>query len=162
MPGTEEALACLKQRAEADGHLFFAVSAVTGEGLDQLVAACASMVADLRSTIEPTMSVESINAAWERSRTKRDQELTIKPEGKHAWRVTGGQVERMVVQTDWENDEAIAYLQHRFNRMGLDDKLAKMGCEHGDEVRILGFAFDYEGAADDGLAYEDDAEQDEG
>ena len=156
MPGTEEALMCLKERAEADGHLFFAVSAVTGEGLDQLVAACATMVAELRSTIEPTMPVESINAAWERSRTKRDQALSIERESKHAWRVSGGQVERMVVQTDWENDEAVAYLQHRFERMGLDAQLAKAGCVHGDEVRILGYAFDYEGVRDDDEVFEDD------
>ncbi len=160
MPGTEEALLCLKERAEQDGHPFFAVSAVTGEGLDQLVAACATMVADLRSTIEPTMPVESINAAWERSRAKRDQAMSISREGKHAWRVSGGQIERMVVQTDWENDEAVAYLQHRFERMGLDAQLAKLGCEHGDEVRILGYAFDYEGAHDE-IAFEDDEEGEE-
>ena len=160
MPGTEEAQLCLKERAEQDGHPFFAVSAVTGEGLDQLVAACATMVADLRSTIEPTMPVESINAAWERSRAKRDQAMSISREGKHAWRVSGGQIERMVVQTDWENDEAVAYLQHRFERMGLDAQLAKLGCEHGDEVRILGYAFDYEGAHDE-IAFEDDEEGEE-
>lgn len=160
IPGTEEALLCLKERAEQDGHPFFAVSAVTGEGLDQLVAACATMVADLRSTIEPTMPVESINAAWERSRAKRDQAMSISREGKHAWRVSGGQIERMVVQTDWENDEAVAYLQHRFERMGLDAQLAKLGCEHGDEVRILGYAFDYEGAHDE-IAFEDDEEGEE-
>ncbi len=158
MPGTEEACALLAERAEADGHLFFAVSAVTGEGLDQMVAACATMVAELRSTIEPTMSVESINQAWERSRAKRDQTMSIVPEGKHAWRVSGGQIERMVVQTDWENDEAVGYLQHRFERMGLDAALAKMGCVHGDEVRILGYAFDYEGDKHDDAIYDDDEE----
>ena len=30
------------------------------------------------------------------------------------FRVEGGQVERMVIQTDWENEDAIAFLQHRF------------------------------------------------
>jgi len=152
MPGTEEALAALRQRAEQDGHPFFAVSAVTGEGLDQLVAACAATVAELRSAIEPEPGAEgvaSVNAARERSRAKRDQALSIVAEGAGAWRVSGGQIERMVVQTDWDNDEAVAYLQHRFERMGLDAALAKMGCVHGDEVRILGYAFAYEGAGDE-------------
>ena len=57
---------------------------------------------------------------------------------------------RMVVQTDWDNDEAVAYLQHRFARLGLDATLAEAGCAEGDEVRILGFAFTYEGADDAG------------
>jgi GTP-binding protein len=64
----------------------------------------------------------------------------------------------MVVQTDWENEEAVSYLQRRFDRIGLDDLLAKEGCRQGDEVRILGFAFSYDGgdaAADDELPPED-------
>lgn len=67
-------------------------------------------------------------------------------EERHAWRVSGAQVERMVVQTDWDNDEAVAYLQHRFARSGVDDALARAGAVSGDEVRILELAFTYEGA----------------
>ena len=37
----------------------------------------------------------------------------------------GVQIERMVVQTDWENDEALSFLQHRFNRLGLEKELLK-------------------------------------
>ena len=158
MPGTDEAVSALRERAEADGHPFFAVSAVTGEGLDALVARCADMVSELRSSIEPTMSVDGINEAWERSRVKRDRSISIEREGKHAWRISGGQIERMVVQTDWENDEAIAYFQHRLDRMGIDARLAKMGCSNGDEVRILGSAFNFEGVRDDDEVFEDDGE----
>ena len=64
------------------------------------------------------------------------------------WRVRGTAVERMVVQTDWDNDEAITYLQHRFNRIGLDDALERAGCVMGDEVRILGYSFEYQGASE--------------
>ncbi len=51
----------------------------------------------------------------------------------------------MVVQTDWDNDEAVAYLQHRFERCGVDDALARAGAVSGDEVRILELAFTFEG-----------------
>ena len=56
----------------------------------------------------------------------------------------GVQVERMVVQTDWENEEAVAFFQHRFKRMGVDTALEKAGARDGDEVRILGFSFAFE------------------
>ena len=62
------------------------------------------------------------------------------------YRVLGTQVERLVVQTDWDNEEALIYLQHRFARMGVDDALEKAGCRPGDEVRIVGRAFTFEGA----------------
>ena len=58
----------------------------------------------------------------------------------------GKQIERMVIQTDWENDEAIAFLQHRFKRLGLDEALEKAGARDGDEIRILGYDFEFESA----------------
>ena len=66
----------------------------------------------------------------------------------------GTRLERLVVQTDWENDEAVTYLQHRFSRLGLDDALANAGVQPGDEVRICGLAFAFEGAPE--LADDDD------
>ena len=50
----------------------------------------------------------------------------------------------MVIQTDWENDEAVAFLQHRFKRIGLDTALEDAGACDGDEIRILGYNFDFE------------------
>ena len=51
-----------------------------------------------------------------------------------------------------------------FERIGFDDRLAKAGCEPGDEVRILGYAFSYEGERDDDFADldEEDETLDEG
>ena len=66
----------------------------------------------------------------------------------------------MVIQTDWENEEAVIYLQHKFARMGVDDALEKAGCRAGDEVRICQRAFDFEGA-EDFSEYEEELE-DEG
>ena len=42
--------------------------------------------------------------------------------------------------------------------MGIDASLAKMGCSNGDEVRILGYAFNFEGVRDDDEVFEDDGE----
>ena len=157
MPGTEDAVEALKAAAEADGKPFFEVSAVTGAGLEALVDACASRVAELRSAIPATGPADFASEAWERERQRRDRAITIEQESRHVWRVTGGSIERMVVQTDWDNDEAVSYLQHRFERIGFDDRLAKAGCMPGDEVHILGYAFTYEGDHDEGVE-----EQDEG
>lgn len=145
MPGTEEAAERLREAVEHDGHAFFAVSAVTGKGLDELVEHTANEVQRLRSQIQPTAPATDFNAVWERSRQRRDRKVTIRREERGVWRVSGGAVERMVVQTDWDNDEAVSYLQHRFERIHLEDQLAKAGAKTGDEVRILGFAFTYEG-----------------
>lgn len=160
MPGTEDAVAALKARAEADERPFFAVSAVTGQGLDQLVSACAAEVARLRSQIaEEQEAVVDRTATYEHERQRRDRAITITREGAGVWRVSGGAIERMVVQTDWENDEAVLYLQHRFDRIGLDAQLAAHGAKSGDEIRILGFAFNYETDAQDDYAELSEAEE---
>ena len=64
---------------------------------------------------------------WELRREAREKRFDIISEGPGAWRVSGVQVEPMVVQTDWENEEAVAFFQHRFKRMGVDTALEKAG-----------------------------------
>ena len=81
---------------------------------------------------------------WEADRRRRDRRIDIKNLGGNVWRVSGVGVERMVIQTDWDNEEGISYLMHRFERIGLDERLQKAGVKDGDEVRILGYAFTYE------------------
>ena len=148
LPGTEEAVARLRDAAEKDGHAFFAVSAATGMGLDALVSTCAAEVARLRAEAASAAPVVDLSERWERERQRRDRQISVRREERHAWRVSGSQIERMVIQTDWENEEAVAYLQHRFERCGLDDSLAKAGAVNGDEVRILELAFTFEGRDD--------------
>ncbi|MEE1159803.1 MAG: GTPase ObgE, partial [Atopobiaceae bacterium] len=146
MPDTDVAVEVLREVVEQDGREFFVISAVTGEGIDRLVSETARQVAELRSqaTFELDKSHEELAAVWEHRRAQRDRQITIKREDGHAWRVSGTNIERMVVQTDWENDEAVDYLQHRFQRLRLEDLLTKAGCTPGDEVRILGYAFTFE------------------
>ena len=146
MPNTEEKVEGLRRMAEADGHQFFAISTVTGQNLDELVVWCASTVAELRQELALTEPTEDRSEFWESLRKRRDNHLTIEREERHVWRVSGTAIERMVIQTDWDNDEAVAYLQHRFDRIGFDEQLIKAGARNGDEIRILGFAFSFEAA----------------
>ena len=160
LPGCEKAVERLRAAAEADGHEFFAVSAATGLGLDALVNRVAAMVADLRREVAAAEPERDLTETWERDRQRRDKRMVIRREERHVWRVSGAAIERMVVQTDWENDEAVAFLQHRFDRCGLDLQLAKAGAVNGDEIRILGFAFTYEGeGADDEYSEVNEAEE---
>ena len=168
MPGTSEALERLRGVAADDGHAFFAVSAVTGAGIESLEGHCATLVARLRAEREVEAGPVR-DDVWEGRRRRREAAVRIENLGGGVFRVHSTAVERMVMQTDWDNEEAIAFLQHRFDRMGLDDALAKAGCKNGDTVRILGYDLDYTGGEDDEfadlveeepeLALEDDEEE---
>lgn len=148
--GMTERIAELKRAALDDGHEFFAVSALTGAGLNSLMLACGERVFELRRALaEQNVSDPLDEGRWERERHARERRFQVVSEGAGIWRVSGTSLERMVVQTDWENEEAVIYLQHRLGRMGVDEALVKAGCRNGDEVRILGFAFAFDGVEDD-------------
>jgi GTP-binding protein len=53
-----------------------------------------------------------------------------------AWRVTGKSAERVVAMADLTNAEAVAYVQDRFRRMGVERALARAGAREGDTVRV--------------------------
>ena len=150
MPGTEERVAELREIAEEDGKPFFAVSAVTGEGLSELMLACGKMVSELRRELaEEVEPAEDRGRVWEARRHAREQRFRVEKLSGGVFRLRGTAVERMVVQTDWDNEEAVIYLQHRFSRMGVDEALAEAGCQPGDEVRILDLALSFEGEPED-------------
>ena len=156
--GIDERLRALRDEALEDGHQFFAVSALTGEGMQALMLACGEQVMKLRAALDTHEEVEEFDRAWELKRRARERRFTVRKLAAGVFRIEGRAVERMVIQTDWENEEAIIHLQHRFQRMGVFDALAEAGCRAGDEVRVLERAFDYESADD---LYADDPVDDE-
>ena len=162
VPGTEENLERLRAhvKAESEGLSerlldegidianpipFFAVSAVTQAGIDSLIAATATEVHRLREQAaeDPMPEYDQI---WEHKRLERDRAIEVEQEEPHAWRVHGSGIERMVVQTEWDNDEAVAFLQRRMERAGVERALTAAGAVAGDEVRIMDIAFEFEPA----------------
>ena len=61
---------------------------------------------------------------------------TIEREPGGIWAVEGRRIERLVAQTDFENDESAARFQRELNKLGVVDALREAGVETGDTVRI--------------------------
>ena len=59
------------------------------------------------------------------------------------FRVSGDRPERWVAMTDLDNPQAVAYLQRRLRRAGVDDLLTKAGATPGDEVLVGDAAFEF-------------------
>ena len=158
--GTEEALERLKAQVKADsiaaagGNEFapspidpkvYCISALTGEGVDSLKAAIANQVHELREQARQAEASDvQYEHVWELKREARDKRFTVRKLSEGVFRVVGTQVERMVVQCDWENEEAVVFLQHRLKRVGVEEALEKAGAVDGDEIRICGRAFEFE------------------
>ena len=160
MPGFEDNLERLREAVKADslaaagGNEFaespidpklYLTSAVTGKGLDALAAAIGTRVHEIREAARAAQEAEPhYDHVWERKRQAREQKFEVVKLSSDVYRVVGTQVERMVVQCDWENEEAIAFLQHRFKCLGIDAALEAAGARDGDEIRIVGRSFEFE------------------
>jgi GTP-binding protein len=78
---------------------------------------------------------------FELFRTEPSRVEVVREEG--AWRVSGRAVERWVMMTDLANPQAVAHLQSRLERVGLERMLADSGAREGDEVRIGSAVFEW-------------------
>jgi GTP-binding protein len=111
------------------------ISAVTGEGIEELIARLAAAVKDARAEAPaPTGYVRHV---------VRDEPIAVRRED-GAWRVTGRSAERAVAATDIDNAEAVVRLQRRLIALGVERMLAEAGAVAGDEVRIGAVAFDFQ------------------
>lgn len=163
-PGVEDAVRRLEAEVRsdavvaADGNEYadsvaeakvYRISALTGEGIDPLVHALGEKVHELREAARVQESERvAYEQVWEHEREARDKRFSVYRLSEGIFRVEGPQIERWVVQTDWGNEEALSFLQHRFGRIGLEKRLVAAGARNGDEIRILGRAFEFETADD--------------
>lgn len=161
VPGTEEAFLRLAEHVKRDSeanaiggqfgesHIdpkLYRISALTGEGVESLKGAIATKVKELRAAAAEKAEAESsqYEQIWQHAREAKDSLFEVTKEDEGVYRVSGKQIERMVVQTDFENEEAVAFLQHRIRRLGIEDELRAKGAKTGDEVRISGREFEFE------------------
>lgn len=141
--GTHEASERMRARVEEAGLRYFEVSAFTGAGMDSLIRAVAEKVFELRTAVDRDEGVA--RQVWTHE-VKSDRDYVVNSLGGGVFEVKGRGVERMVIMTEWNNDEAIAFLQKRMAKAGVEKALAAAGAVDGDEVRIAGKAFEFEGA----------------
>ena len=132
---------------EAMGYRVFEISAVSHEGLRALSFALAEIVEKHRAEIatEPVAPRIVIRPA-----AVDEAGFTIKVEGGSdgpIYRIRGGKPERWVMQTDFQNDEAIGYLADRLAKIGVEEQLFRAGAVPGSTVVIgagNGVVFDWE------------------
>ena len=110
-------------------------SAVTGQGIPQLVGSMAEAVRLARSA-EPEPEPFVVHRP-------QPEGLVVSRIDTGAFVVAGRAVERAVALSDITNLEALAYVQERLKRLGVDKALAKAGAQEGDTVHIGKFSFDF-------------------
>ena len=112
------------------------ISAVTGQGLNELVGQLADAVDEVRAA-EPMLDSFVVH------RPVTDGFNVVRQDD-GSFVVQGRVVERAVALSDLTNAEALDYARQRLTRLGVDKALVRAGARTGDTVRIANFVFDYE------------------
>ena len=151
MPEAKELAEFVKPEFEKLDLPVYIVSTASHEGLKELNFALANLVTQMRADIatreetveEERVVINPLDEPGQRRRNGRNagvQAFEIEREedrnGNYWFTVTGTKPERWVVQTNFDNDEAVGYLADRLAKLGVEDALRKNGARPGDEVRI--------------------------
>lgn len=113
------------------------ISAVTRAGLDEFLGNLGTLVDEARAAEgepEPYVILRP-----------EEQGFAVIREGGNEWRVKGRQAERAVALGDLTEPDALAYVQNRLRKMGVDRALSRAGARDGDVVRIGDHELVYEG-----------------
>jgi GTP-binding protein len=120
------------------------VSAQSGDGLGDLVAALADFMAKAREARAATEAADAAAAVTTvlRPAEGRLDAFTVERDGER-FVVRGVQVERLFAKADLDNDDAVAYLQQVIERAGLNEALRKAGATPGDTVIVGAQEFEF-------------------
>lgn len=128
----DDQLAKLK-KAVPKGTLIMAISALSKQGVADLLRACAHMVAEVRASEEmkaaeepeiPILTIEDEENAWQ-----------VAKEG-DAYVVRGAKIERFAARTDFASAAGIERLRDIMRKTGIMHELVRQGVNAGDSIRI--------------------------
>ena len=113
------------------------VSAETGEGVPELRDGLEEKLRQMGEVGAPEVREREhrvFRPTWKGMRVGRED---------GAYVVSGEDVERLALKTDWGNHEGVERFQRELERIGVVGALRRAGAEPGDEVRIGETVFDF-------------------
>lgn len=134
VPGAVENLELIRRfikEEQGQDTEIFAISAVTGEGVDKLLHYLFQEV----NRLEKERATAEDNYPEVAVKQKEKPGFVVEKEGE-IYLVRGSRIERYAAQTDFDNEESLRRFQSYCRRSGLEKKLKKMGVKEGDTVRV--------------------------
>lgn len=137
----EDPVQRLKEEFEPQGIKVFPISAVSGQGLKELLY----YVRELLDTLpQETLTFEQEFFPEERY-IDENLPFTVEKstEEEHTFLVEGPRIEKMLGYTNLESEKGFLFFQKFLKDTGILEALEEAGIEEGDTVRMYGLAFDY-------------------
>lgn len=138
LPGSEERLAEFEAKVLEMGYDFYAMSAATGTGVQELKRVIwnklqtSDLEEDVVEVVEDTFGADR---EWE-----REIQYEVIEEIIH---VNGVYLEKILMSTNFEDDHSVSYFQRRLRELGVVSTLKEMGAEEEDMIVICGVEFEF-------------------
>ncbi|NLC17747.1 MAG: GTPase ObgE [Clostridiales bacterium] len=131
-------LQMLRDEFEPQGIKVFAISAVSGKGIKELLYYVRDMLKNLDQTpvvFEREYYPEEPDDEYEPIEVWKEEE--------HLFAVEGPRVERMLGYTNLNSEKGFEFFQKFMKENGILDRLEELGIQEGDTVRVYGMHFEY-------------------
>lgn len=134
---SKENLEKFKQKVECP---IYEISAINNNGLDKVIDALADMLDKIEK--QPLYEEEKFESHV-LYKFKKEQPFTITKEDNNSWRISGKEIEKILLMTKFSTDESVMRFTNKLRKLGIDNKLRELGAQEGDTIHILDFEFDY-------------------
>mgnify|MGYP002610873883 FL=1 len=139
--GEESPINRLKAEFEPQGISVYPISAVTGQGVRELLFYVKELLD--KSPMKPVVFEQEFfpedvfvneNLPFTVERSEEDPEIFL---------VEGPKIEKMLGYTNLDSEKGFAFFQNFLKNTGILKELEEAGIQEGDTVRMYGLAFDY-------------------
>lgn len=136
----EDPVAKIRAEFEPKGIKVFPISAVSGQGLSELLYCVSDMLADINeaptvfeSEFNPDVDIVTGNEPYSVEYNEKDNEYVVE----------GPRIEKMLGYTNLDSERGFQFFQKFLKENGILDELEALGIQEGDTVRMYGLAFNY-------------------
>jgi GTP-binding protein len=136
-----EYLPALRAAAQADGREAFAVSAVTGEGVRELVGRVAALLDEI-APVDPLADSKHVPRKFE-APLPPFRRLEVRRMATGIYVVRGTIPERMIERTNLDTPDGVEWLHQQLEEAGVLAQLDELGAEPGDTVFIGDYELEY-------------------
>ena len=134
----DEAVRAIRSEFEKDNVKVYAISAVSGQGLKELMWHINDLLKQCPE--ENIVFEQEFFPDFDSLNQGPIEVIMVEP---HVFEVTGERVERMLGYTNLESERGFEFFQKFMKENGIIKQLADLGIEEGDTVRVSDLEFDY-------------------
>ena len=136
MPSSKENLKSFKQKVNKE---VYEMSAIKGEGIDKIILKLANMLDEIpKENLYKDEKFES-HVIY---KFKEEKPYKITKEN-DTWVISGKEVEKLIIMSRLDTDEAILRFSNKLRKMGIDEELRQLGAKDGDPIRIMEYEFEF-------------------